>query len=92
MNIQKSYSKDQIIQLFYWSEIKFIYKDKENYGDLLSKYLVENISGKKVKWVQPKKQPWYKIDKKNYLAIGSILPHASKNSIIWGSGIIDQRS
>ena len=79
-----------LIPLFYWSEIKFLHKDKENYGDLLSKYLVEKISGKTVKWVQPKKQSWYKWDKTNYLAIGSILPHASANSIVWGSGIIDR--
>lgn len=78
------------IPLFYWSEIKFIFKDKENYGDLLSKYLVEKISEKPVKWVHPKKQPWYKRDKKHYLAIGSILPHATKDSIVCGSGIIDK--
>lgn len=77
------------IPLFYWSERKFIFKDKENYGDLLSKYLVEKISGRPVKFVQPKKQPWYKWDKKNYLAIGSIIHHATKDSIVWGSGIID---
>ncbi len=78
------------IPLFYWSEIEFIFKKKENYGDLLSKYLVEKISGKEVKWVHPKKQPWYKWDKTNYVTIGSILHHASKDSIIWGSGIIDK--
>jgi hypothetical protein len=77
------------IPLFYWSEIKFIFRDKENYGDLLSKYLVEKISGNPVKFVQPKKQPWYKINKTNYLAVGSILHHATKHSIVWGSGIID---
>ncbi|UAB86161.1 polysaccharide pyruvyl transferase family protein [Zunongwangia sp. SCSIO 43204] len=77
------------IPLFYWSSIKFENKPKENYGDLLSKYLVEKISGKKVKWVHPKKQAWYKLNKKNYLGIGSILAHASKDSIVWGSGIID---
>jgi len=77
------------IPLFYWSEIKFIFREKENYGDLLSKYLVEKISGKPVKFVQPKKQPWYKRNKTNFLAIGSILHHADKNSIVWGSGIID---
>ena len=77
------------IPLFYWSEIKFIFKKKENYGDLLSKYLVEKISGKEIKWVHPKKQPWHKWDKKNYVTIGSILHHASKDSIVWGSGIID---
>ncbi len=48
------------IPLFYWSSIKFENKAKENYGDLLSKYLVEKISGKKVKWVHPKKQAWYR--------------------------------
>ncbi len=79
------------IPLFYWSEIKFIFREKENYGDLLSKYIVEQISGKKVKFVQPKKQPWYRVDKKNFLAIGSIIHHASKNSIVWGSGIIDHK-
>ncbi|MGA9590265.1 MAG: polysaccharide pyruvyl transferase family protein, partial [Salegentibacter sp.] len=78
------------IPLFYWSERKFSFKDKENYGDLLSKYLVEKISGRKVKFVQPKKQAWFKLNKINYLAIGSILPHATKNSIVWGSGIIDR--
>lgn len=77
------------IPLFYWSEIKFIFRDRENYGDLLSKYLVEKISGKPVKFVQPKKQPWYKMNKTNFLAVGSILHHATKYSIVWGSGIID---
>lgn len=77
------------IPLFYWSEIKFINRAKENYGDLLSKYLVEKVSGKKVKWVHPKKQAWYKISKKNYLAIGSIIHHSTIDSIVWGSGIID---
>lgn len=79
------------IPLFYWSERKFIFRDKENYGDLLSKYLVEKISDKKVKFVHPKKQPWYKLDKKHFLAIGSILHHATSNSIVWGSGIIDSQ-
>ncbi|MFD2834222.1 polysaccharide pyruvyl transferase family protein [Gramella sp. AN32] len=64
-------------------------KHKENYGDLLSKYIVEKISEKQVKWVHPKKQPWYKLNNRNYLAAGSIIHHANKNSIIWGSGIID---
>jgi len=78
------------LPLFYWSEIKFIFKDRENYGDLLSRYLVEKISGQKVEWVHPKKQSWFKWNKKNYLAIGSIIHHATKDSIVWGSGIIDR--
>lgn len=79
------------ISLFYWSERKFIFRNKENYGDLLSKYLVEKISGKEVKFVQPKKQPWYKLKKKHYVVVGSILHHASENSVVWGSGIIDRK-
>jgi len=83
-------SQHKKIPLFYWSEIKFIFKKKENYGDLLSKYLVEKISGKEIQWVHPKKQPWYKWDKTNYVTIGSIIHHATKDSIVWGSGIIDK--
>ncbi len=79
------------LPLFYWSEINFISKDRENYGDLLGKYLVEKISGRKVKWVHPKKQPWFKWNKTNYLSIGSIIHHSTKNSVVWGSGIIDKQ-
>ncbi|SDL41776.1 Polysaccharide pyruvyl transferase [Salinimicrobium catena] len=95
-NPQLNYGKQKTengktIPLFYWSERKFIFKDKENYGDLLSKYLVEKVSGRLVKWVHPKKQPWYKLNKRNYLAIGSIIHHATEDSIVWGSGIIDRK-
>lgn len=79
------------IPLFYWSERKFVFKDKENYGDLLSKYLVEKVSGRLVKFVHPKKQSWFKWNKSHYLAIGSIIHHATKDSIVWGSGIIDRK-
>lgn len=79
------------IPLFYWSEIRFIFKKKENYGDLLSKYLVEKISCREVEWINPRKQPWYRLNKKHYLAIGSILHHSSNQSVVWGSGIIDRK-
>ena len=84
-----NFKKYEKIPLFYWSERRFIFREKENYGDLLSKYLVEKISGKETRFVHPKKQPWYKINKANLLAIGSIIHHASKDSLVWGSGIID---
>jgi pyruvyltransferase len=79
------------IPLFWWSEIRLMSKKKENYGDLLSKYLVEKLSEKKVEWVQPKKMSWFKLNKINYLAAGSIIHHANKKSIVWGSGIIDEK-
>lgn len=79
------------IPLFYWSERKLLYKEKENYGDLISIYLVEKISGREVTWVHPKKQPWYKWNKTNFVTIGSIIHHSTKDSIVWGSGIIDKQ-
>lgn len=78
------------IPLFWWNERILQHKEKENYGDLLSKYLVEKISGRKVKWIQPQKTPWYKFDKRNFLAAGSIIHHSNNHSIVWGSGIIDR--
>lgn len=90
MTKEVPFGRSKKVPLFYWSERRFIFREKENYGDLLSKYLVEKISGKEIRFVHPKKQAWYKIDKTNLLAIGSIIHHASKNSVIWGSGIIDQ--
>lgn len=87
----KQLGSGKLIPLFFWSERNFSFKEKENYGDLLSEYLVEKISGKSVKYVHPRKQPWHRWNKKHFLAIGSILHHATNDSIIWGSGIIDRK-
>lgn len=84
-----NFRKNKKIPLFYWSEIRFTFRKKENFGDLLSKYLVEKISEKETTFIHPRKQPWYKRNKTNLLAIGSIIHHASQDSIVWGSGIID---
>ncbi|WP_245583431.1 polysaccharide pyruvyl transferase family protein [Salinimicrobium terrae] len=89
MSKSLNFKNHKRIPLFYWSERHFIFREKENYGDLLSKYLVEKISGKETRFVHPKKQSWYKTIKDNLLAAGSIIHHASKHSIVWGSGIID---
>jgi hypothetical protein len=89
LNKNQYFRSHKKIPLFYWSERRFIFREKENYGDLLSKYLVEKISGKETRFVHPKKQPWYNRKKINLLAVGSVLHHASKDSIVWGSGIID---
>lgn len=77
------------INLFYWSNIRLQNWQSENYGDLLSCYLVEKISGQKVNWVHPKKLKWFQ-KKQHYLAIGSILAQATKHSEVWGSGIISK--
>ncbi len=78
------------IRLFWWSEIYLQHKDRENYGDLIGKYLVEKISGKKVVWAHPKKFSIKNFWQPIYVTAGSILPHANKHCIVWGSGIISK--
>lgn len=76
------------IRLFWWNEIKLQRKKKENYGDLLGKYLVEKISNKKVIWVKPSVFSIFNFFKPIYVTAGSILAHINRNCIVWGSGII----
>lgn len=61
---------------------------KDNFGDLLSKYLLEKITKLKVQKICHPSMRRYKYFIKHYLTIGSILEVANTNSIIWGSGII----
>lgn len=79
------------LRLFYWSSKVFEKKIKENYGDILSAYIVEKVSGlETVFYNAPASRK--KLFKKSYLmAIGSILQYASSKAIVWGSGIISQK-
>ncbi|WP_272973581.1 polysaccharide pyruvyl transferase family protein [Croceibacter atlanticus] len=74
------------IHLYFWQEKRD--NGLENYGDLMSKYLVERISNRKVKTVTHPSKGLYKHLLKHYLVIGSILSSAQKKSVVWGSGII----
>lgn len=78
------------IRLFWWNEVKLQKKKKENYGDLLGKYLVEKISKKKIIWVKPSSFSIFNFFKPIYVTAGSILAHINRNCIVWGSGIISQ--
>jgi hypothetical protein len=73
-----------MIKLYYWSKEG---SKKQNFGDLLSKFIVENISNKKVRLIDPSRR-WFRKIFRHYFAIGSILCRANENSIVWGSGII----
>ena len=77
------------IHLFWWNEKIFHNEGKENYGDLLSKYIVEKVSNKQVVWANPNKRKLFS-NKKIVFAIGSILAQVSKNCSVWGSGIISK--
>jgi len=84
-------SKRSTIPLFFWSSVLFEKKQQENYGDLLSKFIVEKVSGRNVTFYNaPKKRKAF-FQKKHLLAIGSILSYASERSHVWGSGIISRK-
>ena len=78
------------IRLFWWSEIELMGKSKENFGDLLGKYLTEKISGKNVVWIHPKKWHLQDLFSPIYVTIGSILAQVNSKCIIWGSGVISK--
>lgn len=79
------------INVFWWSSVEFEGKPYENFGDILSKYLVEKISGKVVKWVNPERKNWNPFRASIFTTTGSILKHVSKDCIVWGSGIISKK-
>jgi pyruvyltransferase len=78
------------IRLFWWNEKIIQGKPRENYGDLLGKYLVEKISGKKVVFAWPKKISIWDFYAPIYVTVGSILTHVNKKCVVWGSGIISK--
>lgn len=74
------------INLF-WCSLNRIDK-KENFGDLLSEYIVCKLSRRRINSIAHPSMRRYKYLIKHYLTVGSILEVANTNSIVWGSGII----
>lgn len=65
----------QAAPLFYWQPSN----GTENFGDHLSKILIERILGREVQQAS--------IDERKVLAVGSILHFAREGDVIWGSGL-----
>ena len=80
------------IRLFWWNEKIIQGKSKENYGDVLGKYLVEKISNKKVVFAWPKKKSISDLFSPIYVTIGSILANVNQKCIVWGSGIVNRQT
>lgn len=77
-----------INDLIYPNAIKIDYAvKKNNFGDILNPIVVEYLSGKKTKRIATAYT-----NKTHLLGIGSILNRANKNSIVWGSGFIKDKS
>jgi pyruvyltransferase len=85
-------SHKNIIAAFWWSSVKFEKKKFENFGDIIGPYLIQKISGKEVRFVQPKKRKLLDIYTTVYVTAGSILAHLDKKCIVWGSGLIDHKT
>ena len=67
-----------------WNKLSLIHY---NYGDDLNVFLLEQLTGKKVL----SHNEFFHLSKKNILAIGSIIQYfCDTNSIIWGSGLIEE--
>ncbi|KAA3621331.1 MAG: polysaccharide pyruvyl transferase family protein [Flavobacterium sp.] len=78
------------IPLFYWSSKIFENKVYENYGDLLSKYIVEKLSGRTTVYYNAPKSRKRLFKPRHLLAIGSIMSYADGRSYVWGTGIISK--
>jgi pyruvyltransferase len=63
----------------------FWYKGRSNFGDYLNRDLVGNLSKVDIDWVPTNYNENY------FMVIGSVLQLATDKSIVWGSGLIDDR-
>lgn len=78
-----------ILRLHWWKE--FRNDGLQNYGDLMSKFIVKRLSNKIVCTTRSKYNWWLKKPvKPYYIVIGSVIGAASENAIVWGCGIINR--
>lgn len=70
-----------IINRFYWVSWD---SHKNNFGDILTPYIVEHFTNKKVKRVPSILFPLFK----HFFVIGSILQKCTSQTEVWGSGFI----
>ena len=70
---------DDSIKLYWWNK-------GVNFGDLLNVELVSRISKRTVEWVP------FNYNRSYYMAIGSVIHLAHSKSIIWGSGLMTDKS
>jgi len=74
--ISQDYNPVEGLPLYYWQTKRFV-----NFGDYLSVKLVERIVGGQVRVCQSKDSV------QKLLAIGSVLPCANSDDVVWGTGM-----
>ncbi|MFT6417554.1 MAG: hypothetical protein ACJARZ_002922 [Dokdonia sp.] len=83
-------ANSDFISLFFWSSVRYERKPAENYGDLLSPYIVEKLSGREAIFYDAPNRKKFWQRKKYLMAIGSIMSHTQPRAVVWGSGIISK--
>ena len=78
------------IPLFFWSSVRYERKPAENYGDLLSPFIVEQLSGREAIFYDAPNRKKFWQRKKYLMAIGSIMSYTQPKAVVWGSGIISK--
>lgn len=85
----KLYRKLSSLQMYlqpnFRNSLKVNWFKSKNFGDALNPILIEYITGVKTAWIASE---FY--NKTNLCCIGSILQIANENSIVWGSGFINE--
>ena len=78
-----------MLDIYWWSKVKHEKSQTENFGDILVPFLLKKTTNQKFKWVNPNSKKFLKVFKiKHYFIIGSIVRMATKQTIVWGAGII----
>jgi pyruvyltransferase len=73
-------------KVYWWSMKHEKNSNLENFGDFLTPYIVEKLTGKQPVLFSPKSK-FAKLFKHS-LMIGSIISRSRKSTLVWGSGII----
>ena len=73
-------------KVYWFSLIKEKGSNYENYGDIITPYLVEKLTGKSVLYFNPSGRLHKFV--KHSIMIGSIIDRAKETTNVWGSGII----
>lgn len=82
-----------MIDVYWWSKVKYEKSEFENFGDILVPFILKKITTSKFRRVEPnQKKSFGLFRKRHYFIIGSIIEMATKNTVVWGAGLIKEDS
>ena len=86
-------TENRPIRTFWWSCDKIEKKGFENFGDILTAYLIEKLSGSPCRWVDIRKRGMFSFLNNSQIQIvtGSILGLVDDRCVVWGAGVIRKK-